>query len=245
MAYASKAGRARVSAKSPSCFGVCDRCGIWNNLVNLQWQYEWRGTSLQNIWLRVCKRCKDVPQEQLRAIQIPADPTPVWQPRVENFEAAEADYRTLLPNTIDPITGTPVINQTRRATTDEQDLIDQPYGQPVGLEQNAVMPYSGAQQKAFGVVLPIVSVISNGTGTIFVTCSAAHNLVNNDQVSVEGLSDTRACGFFSITMFTATLFTYTVVPNIPSTSLLTSTTRIVTALVGVPYGSDALPQVMP
>src|ERR1700749_811275 len=95
MSYASRSGRARTSAKKPQAFGVCDRCGFWANLVNLEWQYEWRGTTLQNIWIRVCDRCLDVPQEQLRAIQLPADPTPVWQPRVENFVAAETNYRTV------------------------------------------------------------------------------------------------------------------------------------------------------
>lgn len=245
MSYASKAGRARVSAKNPQAQAVCDRCGIWYNLVNLNWQFDWRGTALQNLWLRVCRRCLDVPQAQLRSINLPADPTPVWQPRVENFEAAENDYRTTLPGAVDPITGTPIPSQLRRVTQDGQNLVEQPYGIPTGLEQNAVMPYDGVVQKHFGVVLSVVSIISNGTGTVFVTCSQPHGLVNNDQISAESLTDRNACGFYSITMFTATLFTYTVVNNIPAGSLLTPTTRIVTALVGLPYGFESIPQVQP
>lgn len=244
MSYASKAGRARTSAKSPSAFGVCDRCGLWYNLVDLVWQSDWRGTTLQNLWIRVCKRtCLDVPQEQLRAIQLPADPTPVWQPRPENFVEAEADYRTTLPGYIDPVTGVPMPSATKRVTEDGEFIIEQPIGQPVGLDQNAIMPYNGTVQKAFGVPLPLISVISNGTGTVFVTCSAPHNLINDDQIAVQGLSDPKACGFFSIVMFTATVFTYITANNIPSASLLTPTTRMVTALVGVPYGSPKIPQV--
>lgn len=232
MAYASKAGRARVSAKNPQAQGVCDRCGIWHTLVDLQWQSDWRGTSLQNLWLRVCRRCLDTPQQQLRAIQLPADPVPVWQPRPENFDAAEIDYRTTIP-------GANLITQN------SQNRVTQPYGAPVGLDQNAVMPYNGTVQKSFGVPLAPLSVISNGTATIFVTCSQPHGLNNDDQISVQGLSDRTACGFFSVVMFTPMLFTYMTVNNIPAGSLLTPTTRMITALVGLPRGFESIPQVGP
>jgi hypothetical protein len=42
---------------------------------------DWRGATLQNIQLMVCERCYDVPQQQLRAITLPADPVPVRNPR--------------------------------------------------------------------------------------------------------------------------------------------------------------------
>ncbi len=213
MSYASKAGRARVSAKNPQAFGVCDRCGIWYNLVDLVWQSDWRGTSLQNLWIRVCKRtCLDVPQAQLRAIQLPADPVPVWQPRPENFEAAEVDS-------------------------------NQPIGVPTGLDKNAVMPYNGTVQKAFGVPIAVLSVISDGSTTIFVSCSAPHNLINDDQIAVQGLTDRNACGFFSVIMFTPMTFTYATANAIAAGSLLTGTTRMITCLVGLPRGSSQIPQV--
>jgi len=244
MSYASKAGRARVSAKNPQAFGVCDRCGIWYNLVDLVWQYDWRGTSLQNLWIRVCKRtCLDVPQQQLRSIQLPADPVPAWQPRPENFEAAETDYRTTVPGSIDPITGTPIPSQLQRVTEDGQYVVQQPVGFPEGLDPNAVMPYDGVTQKAYGIALSLVSVVSNGTATIFVNCLQPHHLVNGDQVSVQGLSNVNACGFFSVTMFTATVFTYMTLNDIPADSLLTPTTRIATCTVGLPYGITSIPQV--
>jgi len=245
MSYASKAGRARTSAKSPVAQAVCDRCGIWFSITDTSFQSDWRGTALQNLWLRVCRRCLDTPQQQLRSISLPADPTPVWQPRPENFEAAENDYRTTLPDTVDPVIGLPIPSQLQRVTQDGQNLVEQPYGIPTGLDQNAVMPYDGVVQKNFGVVLPILSIVSNGTATIYVTCSQPHGLINNDQISAEGLTDRNACGFFSVTMFTATLFTYTVANNIAAGSLLMPTTRMVTALVGLPRGFDSIPQVTP
>lgn len=212
MAYASKAGRAQVSSRNPRAFGVCDRDGFWYNLDQLFWQYEYRGPTLQNVWIRVCRRCLDVPQEQLRSISLPADPTPVWQPRPENFLAAEVDS-------------------------------NQPIGVPTGLDQNAVMPYNGTVQKAFGVALSVLSVISNGTTTIFVTCSQPHGLNNNDQIAVQGLTDRNACGFFSVTMFTAVVFTYDTANPVAAASLLTPTTRMITCLVGLPLGQTQIPQV--
>lgn len=169
---------------------------------------------MQNIQLRVCKRtCLDVPQEQNRSISLPADPVPVWQPRPENFDAAEIPYNT------------------------------GPIGVPTGLDINAVMPYDGVVQKPFGVPIAVLSVISDGSTTIYVTCSAPHNLINDDQIAVQGLSDRNACGFFSVVMFTPMLFTYTTANPIPAGSLLTETTRMITCLVGLPRGSAQIPQV--
>lgn len=90
MGYASKAGRAHASIKRPRAFAVCDRCGIWHNHDKLQWQFQWQGTSLVNQRILVCRRCLDKPQQQLRAIILPADPVPVQNPRVEFFAEDEA-----------------------------------------------------------------------------------------------------------------------------------------------------------
>ena len=81
---------ARVDPRNPQAFGTCDRCNQFYNLVDLKFQRDWRGNQLQNIWLRVCQRCLDIPQEQLRPKVLPADPVPVYQPRTFNFAAADA-----------------------------------------------------------------------------------------------------------------------------------------------------------
>jgi hypothetical protein len=133
MAYASQAGRARTSARSPQAHAICDRCGFRYNLVDLNWQFDWRGASLQNIKLLVCKSCYDEPQEQLRAIVIPADPVPVANPRIQDFVTAEQNTRvTSGQNTVDPRTGIPIINGDTRITQNDEVRVTQQTGEPPG-----------------------------------------------------------------------------------------------------------------
>lgn len=84
-------GRAQVSTSNPRAFAVCDRCGLWWNHDQLNWQYEWAGTQLYNKGLLFCRECLDIPQEQLRTIVLPPDPLPIINARVENFSADETD----------------------------------------------------------------------------------------------------------------------------------------------------------
>jgi hypothetical protein len=133
MAYASQAGRARTSARSPQAHAICDRCGFRYNLVDLNWQFDWRGASLQNIKLLVCKSCYDEPQEQLRAIVIPADPVPVANQRIQDFVTAEQNTRvTSGQNTVDPRTGIPIINGDTRITQNDEVRVTQQTGEPPG-----------------------------------------------------------------------------------------------------------------
>lgn len=213
MSYASQAGRARVNARNPQAQSLCQRCGIWHNFVDLQWQHDWRGNALQNTRLLVCHNCLDRPQEQLRAIVVPADPLPVPFSIVEPF----------------------VYDETTGPTA--------PYGAPVGLQQAGIMPLNNGV--AYGVPLSVLSVTANGTTTIAVTCSTAHGLSTNSQVSVLGLTKNGATGFYSVVVNGAMSFTYTTYAAVPSGALLTPTTRIVTALVGLPLGQTTIPQVAP
>ena len=72
---------APISISRPEPWGVCDRCGARWTHRRLQWQYEWRGLTLQNLRLLVCPPCLDVPQDQLKPIIIGPDPVPVRDPR--------------------------------------------------------------------------------------------------------------------------------------------------------------------
>lgn len=244
MAYASQSGRARTSATSPQAHAICDRCGFRYNFVDLQWQYDWRGAALQNLRILVCNDCLDTPQEQLRAIVVPADPTPIVNARVQDFTTAETDYiTTSAPTVYNYPTGIPVPSTTNIVTQDGNNLTPQPYGVPVGLEQGAIMPLNGKTH--YSVKLPVLSVNANGTTTITVTCSKVHNLSTNDQISVLGLSNVNANGFYSVTVTTATAFTYQINNVIPSGALIQGSTNIVTALVGLPYGYTQIPQVGP
>jgi len=240
MAYASQSGRARTSASNPQAHAICDRCGFRFNHVDLKWQYDWRGATMQNIKILVCNRCYDKPQEQLRAIVVPADPTPIMNARVENFADDETDYQTVsLAPVIDPTTGLPIPSTTVLLTEDGLNLTSQPTGIPDNLDPNAVMPLYGT--KAYAVKLPVLSVVANNNTVVTVTCSSAHGLSTNDQVVATGLSNVNAHGAYSITVTTATAFTYMVNVAIPYGSILTSTTRIITALIGLPLNYNQIP----
>lgn len=113
-------GRAKVSSRNPRAFGICDRCGFLYNHVNLQWQYDWAGASLINKRILVCDECNDVPQSQLRAIVVPADPVPILNPRIQDYGTAESDYRITQGNTTNQSTGIPVIGGDIRETNPTQ-----------------------------------------------------------------------------------------------------------------------------
>jgi hypothetical protein len=210
------------------------------NHVNLQWQYDWRGASLQNIRLLVCDRCLDIPQEQLRAIVLPSDPVPINQPRTQDFVGSETDYRTVsAPTVYDPITGIPIPGTTTLITQDGQNLTTQPLGVPADVDQNAIMPLQGKIH--YGVPLSVLSVTSIGNAVVSVTCSAVHGLATGNQISASGLTNSHANGLFSITVLSATGFTYEINTSIPTGNLLAGTSRIVTANVGIPYGYSQVP----
>lgn len=246
MGYASKAGRAKTSATNPQAHAICDRCGFRYNHVDLKWQFDWRGTSLQNIKLLVCSPCYDDPQEQLRAIVVPADPTPIMNPRLQDFLNAESNYITApTPTTYDAMTGIPVPNGDNLVTQNGLNITGQDVGAPalrysIGLDPNAVMPLSGSAH--FDVELPILSITADGTTVINVVCSSPHNLTSGDQIAVFGVTSNAAMGFYTVVVLTATAFTYEVMSDIPERSLgMKDGARIVTASVGIPYGNLQVP----
>lgn len=133
MAYASRSGRARTSARSPQAHAICDRCGFRYNHATLKWQFDWSGASLVNRRLLVCNSCYDEPQQQLRAIVIPADPVPIQNPRIEYFVNAETNNRaTSGQNSIDPITGLPIVGGNNRITQSDDNRVTQQTGEAPG-----------------------------------------------------------------------------------------------------------------
>jgi hypothetical protein len=126
--YASKFGRARVSAKNPQAFAICDRCGFGYNHVDLRWQFDYAGAAIINKRILVCNSCYDTPNEQLRAIILPADPVPIMNPRLPDFALAESNVRfTAAPPTMDAKTGIPVPGGDPMGTS----MVDPVSGQPV------------------------------------------------------------------------------------------------------------------
>lgn len=96
MGSTSRTGRASVNPSAPEAFGICDRCGFQYNLSQLQYQFDWQGTSLINKRLRVCSSCMDVPFEQNRTIILPPDPPSIYDPRPEYY-IDEPNIFTLAP----------------------------------------------------------------------------------------------------------------------------------------------------
>lgn len=254
MAYASQAGRARVSSTNPEAQAVCDRCGIWYNFNDLQWQFDWRGATLQNIRILVCSKCLDVPQEQLRAITLPADPLPIINARPENLANASTDYFVTGQTAVDPRTGLFVYsNEVLAGATAADVIVPQPIG-PVwppddhgklrtGQAGDPLAQAPFVIQSHWGEPLALLSVVANGTSTILVTCSSPHGLATGAQIGVLGVSSQHAAGLFNVTVITATAFTYMTQPTIPIGSLLEAGTLIVITNAGVPWGMQQTPQV--
>jgi len=233
-------GRASVSSRNPRAFAICDRCGFLYNHSQLQWQFDYAGAGLINKRILVCSPCLDTPQNQLRAIVLPQDPTPINNPRVQDYYAAETTSIAVSQGAqTDPTTGIPIYPTVSLVTEDGNTPTTQPIGAPTGLDQNAVQPQF--LSTAYRVNVNPTSVLGNGTSTVTVNCSAPHGLATNAQVAVEGLTNNGADGMYSVTVTTATQFTYQTNSAIPSGNLLQGSTLIVTALVGLPYGYTQIP----
>lgn len=117
MGYASKEGRARINSRSPSAAGQCDRCGFIYDFSHLRWQMDYSGAGIYNKRILVCEKCYDTPQQQLKVIVIPPDPLPVLNARPPDYVTASTDYRyTSGQNTIDPVTGIPIVQGDIRET---------------------------------------------------------------------------------------------------------------------------------
>jgi hypothetical protein len=126
-------GRASVSSSNPRAFAICDRCGFLYNHIRLQWQFDYAGAGLINKRILVCNSCNDVPQAQLRAIVLPADPVPIQNPRVQDYVAASTPTRvTSGQNTVDPVTGIPIPQGNTRITQDDNTRVTQQTGEPPG-----------------------------------------------------------------------------------------------------------------
>ena len=236
MGYASQAGRARTSAKSPQAHAICDRCGFRYNHVDLRWQFDWRGTSLQNIRLLVCNSCTDEAQQQLRAIVIPADPVPIVNPRIQDFAVSETDYIYAQTATVtDPTTGIPIPQGSDLVTQDGINVTTQPIGPPLGLDPNGIMPLKDIT--FFDVKLNVASITTVGTTIVTVSCVTPHGLSDHSQVAVTGTTLNTIMGFYSIKVVSPYSFTYEVIPNITIVpgNWITGTTIVATCSVGLPY----------
>lgn len=87
-----------------------------------------------------------MPQQQLRAIVLPADPVPIINPRIQDFATAETNTRaTSGQNTVDPRTGLPIINGDTRITQNDKVRVTQQTGEP---------PYGLNQEPGTSIAVP-------------------------------------------------------------------------------------------
>jgi hypothetical protein len=243
MGYASRSGRARTSSRNPQAFAICDRCAIWYNHVDLKWQFDWAGASLINKRILVCDTCYDVPQNQLRAIIIPADPVPIINPRVEPYAWDEIDRRQVSGNnTVNPQTGIPVQQGDTRVTTIDGDIPDRtrvtqqtgeaPYGtnQKPGTDPNAV------------TFRDITNVTNNGIGIIRVTVSVTSGFITGQRVIINDVVGVDAAnGKWTITVINPSQFD---LQNSSFTGAYVSGGYVINN-PSLPYGFDEVPKTGP
>lgn len=202
MGYASQSGRARVSSRNPQAFGVCDRCGMWYNHADLKWQYDWAGASLINKRILVCDTCYDDPQQQLRAIALPADPVPVMNPRTEPYLSDETNYRQVSGyNTVDPTTGIPIQGGATRVTTAGGVATSNPrVTQQTGAPNGSLNELPGTDPNAI-TYRNISNVANNGSGLIRVTINTTSGMITGQQVVIQKVNGVPAAnGNFVITV---------------------------------------------
>jgi hypothetical protein len=194
-------GRAKVSTRNPEAFAICDSCGFLYNHSELRWQYQWSGNKLVNLRQLNCRRCNDIPQTQLRAIVLPADPMPVLNPRVQNYQAATTDYRaTSGQNTVNPTTGIPIPGNTLRITENDDFRVTQQTGEPPGGKNT--LPGTDPNAVTYRV---INNAADNGSGLIRLTVNTTSGMITGQKVTIGDVVGTiEANGNWTITVISLT-----------------------------------------
>jgi hypothetical protein len=242
MGYASRSGRARTSASNPRAFAICDRCALWYNHVDLKWQYDWAGASLINKRILVCKTCYDEPQNQLRAIIVPADPMPIINPRVEPYAWDETDRRQVSGyNATNPQTGIPVQQGDTRVTTVDGNVPDQTrVTQQTGEAPGGTNQMPGTDPNAV-TYRNIITVADNGAGLIRITVTVTSGFITNQRVIIGDVNGVPANGRWVITVVNATQFD---LQDSTFSGSYTSGGYVIND-PSLPYGFDEIPKTGP
>ena len=242
MGYASRSGRAKTSARNPRAFAVCDRCALWYNHVDLKWQYDWAGASLINKRILVCDTCYDTPQEQLRAIIVPADPMPIINPRIEPYAWDEIDRRQVSGyNTVNPTTGIPVQRGDTRVTTVDGNIPNQTrVTQQTGEAPGGSNQKPGTDPNAV-TYRNIITVADNGAGLIRITVTVTTGFITNQRVIIGDVNGVPANGRWVITVVNSTQFD---LQNSTFSGTYTSGGYVIND-PSLPYGFDEVPKTGP
>jgi hypothetical protein len=87
---------AETDPSAPRAWSTDDRTGFVGNQHKLCWQYEWRGTRLENLRILTLPQYLDKPQRQLGSIILPPDPVGILNARPERYYQDEHTYRVTL-----------------------------------------------------------------------------------------------------------------------------------------------------
>ena len=243
MAYASRSGRARTSARDPRAFAICDRCAIWYNHHQLKWQYDWAGASLINKRILVCDTCYDEPQNQLRAIVLPADPVPIINPRVEPYAWDEIDRRQVSGyNAVSPTTGIPVPQGDTRVTTANDEATNNTrVTQQTGEAPGGTNQLPGTDPNAV-TYRNVTNVTNNGIGVIRLTIGTTNGMITGQRVNVQEVEGvTNANGVWYITVINLSQID---LQNSTFAGTYTSGGYVINEPAS-PYGFDQIPRTGP
>lgn len=95
MAWRPHPKHARTDPTAPRAWATDDRSGFVTNLETTEYQFEWRGLSLANTYVRTFGPFVDDPQRQLGTIILPPDPVGVLNARPEAYPTDESWPRLL------------------------------------------------------------------------------------------------------------------------------------------------------
>ncbi|MGB8632680.1 MAG: hypothetical protein WCD69_25440 [Xanthobacteraceae bacterium] len=85
--------RTSTNTRSPRAWATCDRSGFITNHEKLVYQFDWRGTRLENLRVLVAPDMLDKPQRQLGTIILPPDPVAILNARPEQYTYEEITFR--------------------------------------------------------------------------------------------------------------------------------------------------------
>ena len=87
----------KLDPNFPVHTAACMRCGDLYNREELRAQYEWAGLTLIDTGFKVCPRCLDKPQPQLKSKILPPDPYPIYDALPISFSLDMVSNWTIQP----------------------------------------------------------------------------------------------------------------------------------------------------
>lgn len=169
-------GRAAVSSRNPRAFGICDRCGFLYNHHELQWQFDYRGAALMNTRILVCDTCLDVPQNQLRNIVVPADPTPIMNARVQDYATAETNTRMTSNQVLVPLSATG--DGTTATLTLQVPLV------MASITVGSTIVVSGMEPAGYNGTFVVTASSNSGSFTVSYACKTAAPMTKVGSVAI-------------------------------------------------------------